>query len=111
MIALLGGLGAAVCWAAATLCSSRSTKIIGAPSMLAWVMLVGLVVLAPMAAIDGIPRGRGALELGWLAVAGVATVGGLLLVYEALRIGKVSIVAPITSTEGSDRSRSRNRDR
>jgi drug/metabolite transporter (DMT)-like permease len=101
VIALLGGLGAAVCWAASTLCSSRSTKMIGSPSVLAWVMLVGFAAAAPLAARDGIPSGLGAPELGWTVVAGAGTVGGLLLVYEALRIGKVSIVAPITSTEGA----------
>jgi drug/metabolite transporter (DMT)-like permease len=101
VIAVLGGLGAAACWAAATLCSSRSTKMIGAPSVLAWVMLVGLAVLAPLTAKDGIPPGLGAPEAGWLVVAGVAVVVGLLLVYEALRVGKVSIIAPITSTEGA----------
>ncbi len=75
--------------------------MIGAPSVLAWVMIVGLVFLAPAAAVEGVPSALGAPELGWLAVAGVSVVGGLLLVYEALRIGKVSIVAPITSTEGA----------
>ena len=75
--------------------------MIGAPSVFAWVMIVGLVVVAPMAAVEGVPSALGAPELGWLVVAGVATVAGLLTVYEALRIGKVSIVAPITSTEGA----------
>lgn len=75
--------------------------MIGAPSVLAWVMLVGLAVTAPFAAWDGIPAGLGAPELGWLAVAGAGNVVGLLLVYEALRMGKVSIVAPIASTEGA----------
>ncbi len=75
--------------------------MIGAPSVLAWVMLVGLILIGPLAAKDGIPADLGAAELGWLAVAGVSTVSGLLLVYGALRVGQVSIVAPITSTEGA----------
>ena len=41
MTAILGGVGAAFCWAGATLCSSRSSREIGASSVLAWVMLVG----------------------------------------------------------------------
>ncbi len=101
VIALLGGLGAAACWAVATLCSSRSTKMVGAPSAVAWVMIVGLVVTAPLTVKGGVPAALGAPELGWLAVTGVGNVLGLLLVYGALRIGKVSIVAPITSTEGA----------
>jgi len=90
-----------MCWAVATLCSSRSTKMIGAPSALAWVMIVGLAVAAPLIVSGGVPAGLGAPELGWLAVAGVGNVLGLLLVYRALQIGKVSIIAPITSTEGA----------
>ena len=101
MIAVIGGLGAAVCWAATTLCASRSTKLIGGPSALAWVMLVGFVVAAPLTVASGIPESLGGRELGWLAIAGAGNVGGLLLNYGALRIGKVSIVAPIISTEGA----------
>ena len=42
--------------------------------------------------------GRGA---AWALAAAVASVGGLGLVYAALRIGKVGVVAPITSCEGA----------
>ncbi len=101
MVAVLGGLGAAACWATATLCASRSTRMIGAWSVLAWVMLVGFVVTAPLVAATGLPDGLGADELWWLVPAGAGNVGGLLFAYKALRVGKVSIVAPITSTEGA----------
>ena len=101
MIAVLGGLGAAACWATATLCASRSTRMIGAWSVLAWVMIVGFVVVAPLVAVDGIPDALGAQELGWIALSAAGNVGGLLLAYKGLRVGKVSIVAPITSTEGA----------
>jgi drug/metabolite transporter (DMT)-like permease len=75
--------------------------MIEAWSVLAWVMVVGFVVVAPLVAIDGIPDALGARELGWLALSGAGNVGGLLFAYKALRVGKVSIVAPITSTEGA----------
>jgi uncharacterized membrane protein len=101
LIALVGGLGAAVCWAYATLTAARATKLIGSPSVLAWVMLVGFVIAAPLTAARGVPSELGARGFGWLAVAGTGNVGGLLLAYGALRIGKVSIVAPISSTEGA----------
>jgi drug/metabolite transporter (DMT)-like permease len=101
MVAVLGGLGAAACWATATLCASRSTRLIGAWSVLAWVMLVGFVVTAPLVLAAGVPDALGAHELGWVALSGAGNVGGLLFAYKALRVGKVSIVAPITSTEGA----------
>jgi len=69
--------------------------------VLAWVMLVGFVVVTPLVASHGIPDALGKRELGWLVVSGAGNVGGLLFAYKALRVGKVSIVAPITSTEGA----------
>ncbi len=101
MIAVLGGLGAAVCWAIGTISAARASRLVGAWSALAWVMLVGLVVAAPLTAAAGLPDGIGAAEVGWLALAGAGNVGGLLLAYAAMRIGQVSITAPITSTEGA----------
>jgi drug/metabolite transporter (DMT)-like permease len=99
--AILGGLGAAAVFATATLCSSRSTRMIGPSSVLAWVMLIGLVIVVPWAAVEGVPDGLDAPSLGWLAVAGVGNVLGLLLAYSALRIGKVAVVAPIVATQGA----------
>ena len=101
MIAILGGLGAATIFATATLCSSRSTRMIGAGPVLAWVMILGALIVVPWASVEGVPDGLDAGSLGWLAVAGFGNVAGLLLAYSALRIGKVGIVAPIVSTEGA----------
>ncbi len=101
MLAVLGGLGAAVCFATATLCSSRSSRLIGAQSVLAGVMLTGLVVVIPALLVEGAPDGVGAAELGWLLLSGAGNVVGLLLAYSALRVGKVGLVAPILSTEGA----------
>lgn len=64
-------------------------------------MLVGFAVTAPLTVLNGIPAGLGAHQLGWIVVSGVGNVAGLMFVYEALRVGKVSIVAPIASTEGA----------
>ena len=101
MIAVLGGLGAALCWAGAALSAARASRLVGARSVLAWVMIVGFAVTAPIAVASGIPHGLHARELGWIGVAGAVNVMGLLLAYGAMRRGKVSIVAPITSTEGA----------
>jgi drug/metabolite transporter (DMT)-like permease len=101
VIAILGGLGAAAIFATATLCSSRSTRMLGASPVLAWVMTIGLVIVAPWAAVEGLPTGVDGGDVAWLAVAGLGNVLGLLLAYTALRIGKVGIVAPVVSTEGA----------
>jgi drug/metabolite transporter (DMT)-like permease len=101
VIAILGGLGAAVMWGTATLCTSRTSRQLGAGAVLAWVMLSGLVVVLPLAVWSGIPPELDAEVGTWLLVAGVMNVLGLGLVYEALRIGKVGIVSPVASTEGA----------
>ena len=101
MISVLGGLGAALAFATTTLCYARSARLLGTYAVLSWVMLVGLVIVVPLVLASGIPDGLDGGSAGWLALAGAGNVGGLLLTYRALRAGKVSIVAPITSTEGA----------
>jgi drug/metabolite transporter (DMT)-like permease len=101
MIAILGGLGAAGAWALSTVCSSRSSRMIEPVSVVAWVMLVGLLVTGPLAAARGIPAGLGGAPGAWLLLAGAGNVAGLLLSYRALRIGQIALVAPLVSTEGA----------
>jgi drug/metabolite transporter (DMT)-like permease len=100
MVAILGGLGAALSWAIATLASSRTSRMIGAMSVVGWVMVVGLVV-AIVPAILARPVPLGIPELAGLVVLGLCHNIGLLLVYRALTVGRVSIVAPIAATEGA----------
>lgn len=101
MIAILGGLGAATAWAVSTLCSSRSSRLIDPQAVVAWVMLVGLLITAPLAATDGVPAALHGGALAWLIVAGAGNVAGLVISYRALRLGQVSLVAPVVSTEGA----------
>jgi drug/metabolite transporter (DMT)-like permease len=102
MIAILGGLGAACSWAIATLCSSRSSRMIGPLSVIAWLMFVGAAVSIPFAIADmRSPHPLQAAQIVGLIVNGLSSVTGLVLAYSALAIGRVSIVAPIVSTEGA----------
>jgi drug/metabolite transporter (DMT)-like permease len=101
VIAILGGLGAAGAWAITTLTASRASRLIGPPTTLAWVMLTGLVVVGPVVLTEGKPEALDGGALAWLAIAGAGNVGGLLLVYAGLRVGKVGVVAPISSSEGA----------
>jgi drug/metabolite transporter (DMT)-like permease len=101
VIAILGGLAAAVLWAAATLCSSRSSRMLGSRVVLAWVMIVGVVVGLPAAIVSPGPSTLEPSTIALLGLTGVCYVVGLQLAYAALRVGKVSIVAPIIATEGA----------
>jgi drug/metabolite transporter (DMT)-like permease len=101
MLAIVGGLGAALVFAVVTLCNARSSRMIGPSALLGWVMLIGLVILVPPVALGDVPDGLDRDAIAWLAVAGVGNVVGLLLAYAALRSGKVGIVAPVVSTQGA----------
>jgi drug/metabolite transporter (DMT)-like permease len=100
MLAVLGGLGAAVAWSISTLCSSRSSRMMEPMAVVALIMVVGLVITAPIAAAHGVPS-FDAESLTWLVISGAGNVGGLVLAYHALRIGQVALVAPLVSTEGA----------
>jgi drug/metabolite transporter (DMT)-like permease len=101
VLAILGGVGAATAWAISILCSSRSSRLIDPMAVVAWVMLVGLVIVAPLAAVAGVPARLHGSALIWLILSGAGNVAGLVINYFALRIGQVSLVAPIVSTEGA----------
>jgi drug/metabolite transporter (DMT)-like permease len=101
MIAILGGLGAACAWAISTLCSSRSSRMLEPITVVAWVMLFGLVLSGPVALAEGVPRRLDGAPGIWLLLGGAGNVGGLMLAYAAMRVGQVALVAPLVSTEGA----------
>jgi drug/metabolite transporter (DMT)-like permease len=100
LIALLGGLGAAIGLAVTALCASSSSREIGAASTLAWVMTLGLCVLVVPLSLLGHPSQLSRHTIALLCVAGLSNVGGLLLEYTAFRRVAVGIVSAIASTEG-----------
>ena len=57
MIAVLGGLAAAVAWAGSALSSSRSSRLTDPLSVVAGMMLIGLVICVPIMAAQRSPRG------------------------------------------------------
>ena len=101
MIAIVGGLTAAICWASANLASARSSRMIGSSSTVGWMMLVGVLLAGPLAIASGpLPPITGTLAI-WLALSGVTGVAGLSLVYRGLSLGKVGVVTALVSTEGA----------
>ena len=101
MIAILGGLGAAVSWGLSTVVASRSTRMIGSQQALAYVMLLGLGALAVLAPASGLPQHATGGAWAWAVLAGAGSAAGLSMMYRAVHLGKVGVVAPIASTEGA----------
>ena len=100
MISIVFGLLTACFFASSSLLSSRSVKIIGSASSVAWAMLVGLVITLPFVFLSGVPANLSA-SLPWMVVAGLGNVVGILIAGFALRVGKVGVIAPILATEGA----------
>jgi drug/metabolite transporter (DMT)-like permease len=101
---ILAGSITALAYAVSTLGSARSSRLAGAIPAVAGVMLVGSLLLLPVALfVSPIPASPAIppLSMVWAVVAGVANVCGLLLAYAAYRLGAVAIVSTIGSTEGA----------
>jgi drug/metabolite transporter (DMT)-like permease len=101
MLAILGGLGAALSFAAATLAATVAAREFGSAPTLAWVAVLGTaMLLAPLAAFASTDELQGET---WrlLALAGLCNVAGLLLLYYAFTRGPVGVITAIASTEGA----------
>ena len=101
MIAVLAGLLTALAWALATLAAARASRVLGPWSTTGWVVLIGLFVTLPLLAIEAPSEPVATEDLGWLALAGLGYVVGMVFNYTALAGGKVAVTAPIVSTEGA----------
>jgi drug/metabolite transporter (DMT)-like permease len=94
MAAALALVGAIV-YGVADFCGGLASKRGSATASVLWSHAVGLLlVLASLPLIDGELRG-GDLVIG--AIGGIAGVAGVGLLYQALSIGPMSVVAPITA--------------
>jgi drug/metabolite transporter (DMT)-like permease len=100
LIAVGGGIGAALFFAVSALCATSTSREIGATSTLAWVMSLGLCMIVVPLAVMGHPNGLPARTIALLCLAGVTNILGLLLEYVVLRRVAVGIVTAISSTEG-----------
>ena len=101
MVALLGGLIAALAWGCSTIFAGRASRQIGAESTLGWVGIGGAVLITPIAIWYGIPDGTTWVDWALVAVGAMGSVIGLRFTYRALSMGKVGVVVAITSTEGA----------
>ena len=100
MLSIVCGFSTAIIFAIGTLASARSSRTLGAPQVVAWSSLVGLVLVGPFALRDGIPTNLDRNAWLLLAIAGVGNVLGFTSVFLALRVGKVGVVSPIVATQG-----------
>ena len=99
--AILGGLGAACCWAATGFCAQAASRRVGELSAFAWASVFGLLLVLGPLVVSVASDTPSAATVRALTLAGVMNVVGLVAQFYALRIGRVSVVVPITSAEGA----------
>jgi drug/metabolite transporter (DMT)-like permease len=100
VLAILGGVAAAILWSVANVGSTRASREIGTASTVGVATSVGLLITIPGVLAAPIPALTGP-DLAALGIAGFGGVVGLGFAYRALRIGKIGIVSALISTEGA----------
>jgi drug/metabolite transporter (DMT)-like permease len=97
---VVGGLVAALLWGASGVAAARSGRAVGAEAALGWVYLVGLAVVAPLAAGFGGTPDVDARTAIYAVIGVVGAVSSLYLMYAALARGHVAIVMPLSAAQG-----------
>jgi drug/metabolite transporter (DMT)-like permease len=101
MLVIAAALGAAATWGIAAACDNRSTRMIAALQALAWVQIVGFVLVLPMAIWEGMPSRPSASATAWIVVGGIGVTVGITFAYAAIGRGAISVVAPVTAIDGA----------
>lgn len=99
MLTVLVGLSSAVSYATSDMLSQKMVRTVGVTRVLALMLPVGLMILLPLVVlIDGLPAGSAEWQtVAYSAVAGVIYLMSFLMVYAALKVGDLCLVAPLAS--------------
>jgi drug/metabolite transporter (DMT)-like permease len=101
MLVIAAALGAALAWGIAAGCDNRSTRMIGSLQALAWVQVIGLAQVLPLALYEGMPSRPSGGALAWIIVGAAGATVGITLAYAAIGRGAVSVVAPVMAVDGA----------
>jgi drug/metabolite transporter (DMT)-like permease len=100
LIGVLLATVTAVTWGSISVLEAKISRALGGPSALAWVFLVGLIVVLPIALIHGVPDAR-AGAWAWAMVSAVCSLAGLALMFTGLQFGRVGLVTATISVQGA----------
>ena len=101
MLVIAAALGAALVWGISAGFDNRSTRLVGSLQAMAWVQVIGFVLVLPLALWEGVPSQPSAGAIGWIVLGGFGTVIGLSFAYAAIGRGAVSVVAPVMALDGA----------
>ena len=90
------GLGSAVTWGIGDFCGGLATRRTSVWTVVLYSQAVGMLLLLLLVFAFGetLPRSS---DLLWGAVAGLAGIIGLLALYQAMALGQMALVAPLTA--------------
>lgn len=99
-MAVVFGLLCAASWGSSSIFGARASRTYGALATTFWVQVVGLILVLPLAVVQGVPD---APRQDWLlaAIAGIAYLGGSACWTFAVRLGAVGIVTMLVATDGA----------
>src|SRR3954467_11623304 len=90
----------ALTWGSISVLEARVSRALGGQSALAWIFGVGLVVILPIALVDGLPDAS-AGAWAWAMLAAVCSLAGLALMFTGLKYGRVGLVTATISVQGA----------
>ncbi len=99
-MALALAILSALSWGVAAVAGGLLACRIGALPALGWVMVLSLIAALPLALASGPPGDLDGTTLIGVVIVTAGGLGGLGLIYAALRLGSVSVVAPVSATYG-----------
>ncbi len=100
LIGVLLATVTACTWGGISVLEARASRALGGPSALAWIFGVGLVVIAPIALIRGVPDASGE-AWAWALLASLGSLIGLAMMFTALQWGRVGLVTATISSQGA----------
>ncbi len=97
---ILLGILAATVWGIAGVAGGLGARRVGAHRAIAWSMLLGLLLALPLALASGAPGRIDVRTVLWLLLVSAGMLGGLVCVYQGMRLGSIAVVASISATYG-----------
>ncbi len=97
---ILLGILAATVWGIAGVAGGLGARRVGAHRAIAWSMMLGLLLALPLALASGAPGRIDVRTVLWLLLVSAGMIGGLVCVYQGMRLGSIAVVASISATYG-----------
>ena len=103
MLTILVGLSSAFSYATSDLLSQRVTRAARALTQVAWVLIIGALIIVPIALlVDGLPAGDAQWRAaGAAALAGVAYFAAFACLLRALHSGDLGLVSALNALQGA----------